>query len=144
MRRYVLAVLVCTVALGAAAAGKVYLEKGLQEGRPGMNRWNSQAPGATKPLPRPYPGAPPLVPHGVEGLAITREANSCLDCHLDGKELGDGHVATKVPPSHFTNPYTNETRTDTVAGMRYNCLQCHATQIDDARPPVGQKGNSIT
>lgn len=137
MKRPLLLALACAAALGAA--GKVRRENGLQEGRPGMNRWSEQAPGSTEPLPRPYPGAPPLVPHGVEGLSITRETNNCLDCHLDGSDLGGGHAATKVPPSHFANPYTKQTRAGAVAGMRHNCLQCHAPQAEGATPPVGQK-----
>lgn len=124
MKRSVIVVWACAVALGAAAAGKVRRDKGLQEGRPGMNRWNDRTPGSTKPLPRPYPGAPPLVPHGIAGLAITRETNSCLDCHRDGTDLGDGHTATKVPPSHLS--------------LRHNCLQCHAPQAVGATPPIGQ------
>ena len=139
MKRSIIVVLACSLALGAAAAGKVFRGKGLQQGRPGMNRWSGRAPGSAKPLPRPYPGAPPLVPHGVEGLAITREANGCLDCHLDGTDLGGGHVATKAPPSHFTNPLTKETPAGAVAGMRYNCLQCHAPQAEGATPPIRQK-----
>lgn len=137
MRRLVAVVLACAALVGAAA-GKVRREKGLQQGRPGPNRWNAREPGATRPLPRPYPGAPPLVPHGIEGFSITREANTCLGCHLEGADLGEGHAATKVPASHFTNPRTKETRTGAVVGMRYNCLQCHAPQADDAVPPVPQ------
>ncbi|MBI5594802.1 MAG: nitrate reductase cytochrome c-type subunit [Elusimicrobia bacterium] len=128
MKRPAIAVLCLACALGAAAAGKVVRQKGLQKGAPAMNEWPSAEPGTTKPLPRPYKGAPPLVPHGTEGLSITRESNSCLGCHLDGTDLGDGHAATKVPPSHFVNPFTKETKTDAVVGMRYQCLACHAPQ----------------
>ena len=120
MRTIILAV-VMTVVAGASAADK-------NTRRPGMNRWNDQAPGSTKPMPRPYPGAPPSVPHGVAGLAITREANACLDCHLEGSDMGDGHTATKIPPSHFVNPKTKKTAAGAVTGTRYQCLQCHATR----------------
>mgnify|MGYP001591037342 CR=1 FL=1 len=126
MKRLLLAVVVLSAAMGAAAAvKKTRRGKGLRKGRPGINRWSDREPGSTRPLPRPYPGAPPLVPHGVTGLSITRKTNNCLDCHLDGMDLGDGHTATKVPSSH--------------SRLRYQCLQCQAPQAEGAAPPVGQK-----
>ncbi len=121
MRTILLAAVVLSLAAGASAADK-------KKRRPGVNRWNDQAPGSTKPLPRPYPGAPAIVPHAVEDRAITRDANACLDCHLEGADMGDGHTATKVPPSHFVNPKTKEISTGAVTGTRYQCLQCHATR----------------
>jgi len=120
MRTILLAAVVLAAAAGASAADKKALRPA-KANRPGMNRWNDQAPGSTTPLPRPYPGAPPSVPHGIAGLAITRDANSCLDCHLEGSDMGDGHAATKVPPSHLDAKAA-------LIGKRYQCLQCHATR----------------
>jgi cytochrome c-type protein NapB len=126
-------------ALGiAAAAGKVFAGKGLQTGAPAMNRYNDQTPESTLPLPRPFAGAPPLIPHTVEGLGVTRATNDCLACHLEGTEIVEGHRATKVPPSHFTNPYKKETKDGEVVGTRYNCLQCHAPQTLGSESPVPQ------
>lgn len=139
MKRLIYAILICSAALAAAAAGKVRRDKGLQQGQPGVNQWSEQAPGSTKPLPRPYPGAPPSIPHGIEGLTITREDNSCLSCHLEGTEVAEGHAATKVPPSHFVNPRTKEKTTGAVVGTRYQCLQCHAPQAEGAVPPIAQR-----
>lgn len=139
MKRLAPVLCVLFAALGAAAAGKVYSEKGLWTGRPGWHPYTTDEPGSTKPLPRPYPGAPPLIPHSIEGLTTARGENSCLNCHLEGMEVAEGHKATKIPPSHFVNPFTGEKRTDTVVGMRYNCRQCHAPQAPGAVPPVPQK-----
>lgn len=139
MKRILTAVAFSACALAAAAAGKVFSGKGLQTGKPGMNTYTDQSPGSTAPLPRPYPGAPPLIPHSVEGLSITRAANDCLGCHLEGVEAAEGHKATKVPASHFTNPFTKEERTDRSLGMRYNCRQCHALRALGAEPPVPQR-----
>lgn len=117
----------CTAAVGA----KAFKARGLLTGAPGMNAAPTADPGTTKPLARPYPGAPPLIPHGIVGLSITRANNDCLGCHLDGAEVAEGHSATKMPASH---------RDDSggVKGIRYQCRQCHVPQDTAARPPVAQ------
>lgn len=97
-------------------------------GQPGMNTYPTSAPGQTKKLERPYNGAPPLIPHSVEGLGITRSSNDCLSCHSEGIEVEKGHIATKVPPSHYVNEYTGEQTKEQVIGLRYNCIQCHVPQ----------------
>lgn len=139
MKRLALTCFALAAALAAAAAGKAFLGKGLQTGAPGMNVYTDQPPGSTSPLPRPYTGAPPLIPHSIDGMSVTRAANDCLTCHLDGGEVGDGHTAAKVPASHYTNPYKRETKSGEVTGTRYNCLQCHAPQAVGAVPPVPQR-----
>lgn len=119
-------VLAAVAADGPGAAGLV-------TGEPGMNVYPSGGPGQTTPLPRPYGIAPPLVPHDVSGLEVSRKANDCLDCHLEGMELDEGHVATRVPASHRENPRTRERAADGVVGTRYDCLQCHVPQGVGAR-----------
>jgi len=101
---------------------------GLATGKPGMNTYTTAEPGETTVLERPYEIAPPLVPHSVADLVIDRATNECLDCHMDGDELDEGHVATKVPSSHFVNEYSGFKSTGNVAGNRYYCLQCHVPQ----------------
>ena len=54
---------------------------------------------------RAYDGAPPTVPHPIEGLHAPA---ACLACHGSGLRVGD-RVASKVSHPHFTN-----------------CVQCHA------------------
>ncbi len=100
----------------------------LATGQPGMNTYPAGPPGETTALERPFKDAPPLVPHSVEGFDIGRSANDCLECHLGGEDLGGGHVATEVPPSHFVNEYSGGQKAGQVTGMRYNCLQCHVPQ----------------
>jgi cytochrome c-type protein NapB len=112
---------------------------GLATGEPGMNLYPAGDPGETAVLNRPYETAPPLVPHSIEGLTINRTANDCLDCHLEGGELDDGHVATKVPPSHLVNEYTGAEAESGVIGTRYLCLQCHVPQAE-AEFPVNKGG----
>lgn len=117
---------------------KVFHGSGLAIGQPGMNTYPTSPPGETTKLERPYVSAPPLVPHSVVEFNIGRSANDCLNCHLEGMELEEGHTATKVPRSHYVNEYTGERRKDQVTGMRYNCLQCHLPQAAE-EPPVSQK-----
>jgi nitrate reductase cytochrome c-type subunit len=104
-------------------------------GQPGMNTYPNSPPGETKKLERPYKGAPPLIPHSLEGFQITRSSNDCLGCHSEGIEVEKGHIATKVPPSHYINEYTGEQKKEQVIGMRYNCIQCHVPQSQQ-EPPV--------
>jgi nitrate reductase cytochrome c-type subunit len=122
--------LVCLGILLASGAlsQELHQMSGLASGQPGMNTYPQNPPGETTKLPRPYTGAPPLVPHSVVEFEIGKFANDCLDCHLDGVEIEEGHVATKVPSSHFVNEYTGERKDGQVIGTRYNCLQCHVPQ----------------
>jgi nitrate reductase cytochrome c-type subunit len=94
----------------------------LATGSPGMNRWIEVEPGESSVLPRAYELAPPLVPHSVKDFTINIEQNDCLDCHAEGIEIDVGHIATKIPDTHYED--------GEISGMRYNCLQCHVPQAD--------------
>ncbi len=113
---------------------KVYQERGLATGKPGINRFSENPPGETTVLDRPYDGAPPMVPHDINGLAINGLENECLDCHMEGLELDEGHTATKIPASHYINEYTKEQKKDQVLGIRYNCFLCHVPQSEEEPP----------
>ncbi len=109
----------------------VLLGNGEAISQPGMNTYPTNPPGQAKKLERPYQGAPPLIPHSVEGLGITRSGNDCLACHSEGIEIEKGHIATKVPPSHYVNEYTGQQMKEQVIGVRYNCIQCHVPQSEE-------------
>lgn len=115
------------VELAPARLGDTYAHQPLATGEPGMNTFTAPGAGSSTKLDRTYPGAPPQVPHAVDGLAITKDSNTCVSCHTTGVQLGEGHVATKIPESHYTNLQTGERQTILV-GRRYNCLQCHVPQ----------------
>lgn len=108
----------------------IYEEKGLVKGKPGMNRYTEVEAGESSLLEKPYFIAPNLIPHSIVDFSITKESNDCLDCHLEGEELDEGHIATKVPDSHFLNEFKNEQEEENVTGVRYNCLQCHVLQAE--------------
>jgi len=96
-------------------------------------------PGEKPVLPRAFPGAPPMVPHGIQGfLPITRAENACLACHGEAKAKKAGEP-TPLPPSH----YTDFTRRPPAAGKemsgaRWVCTSCHVQQTD-AKPIVGNR-----
>lgn len=136
--RRTLAVLATLALCACAGAGsRVFSGSGLYTGAAGVNEYPEAGPGETAPLARMYQGAPPMIPHSVSDFAITRGQNDCLSCHADGGELGEGHIATKIPASHYKNDHTGERAAESVLGIRYNCLQCHAPQSAE-NPPVGQ------
>ncbi|MGD8308506.1 MAG: nitrate reductase cytochrome c-type subunit [Chromatiales bacterium] len=101
--------------------------------------YNDVSPRRSEALPRAYPGAPPQIPHEVEGwLPIRAGANECLDCHDApddwGKELRRGE-ASPMPESHYTDRSGKLTK-EHVAGARYVCTQCHTPQAENVKPLV--------
>lgn len=87
-----------------------------------------EAPGNNKALPRSYDGAPPLIPHSLDGVVpITREENLCLLCHASGGT--DPADPPQVPRSHLIDwRAAPGTVRDKVAGARYACTACHVAQ----------------
>ncbi len=101
--------------------------------------YDAPPPGAPVTAPaRYFPGAPPVIPHSIAGLApITGHSNACLGCHdkpdLIGKKT-EG-VPTAMTTSHYSDPWTKDKPDRTVSGAHYNCNLCHAPQ-SDAKPLV--------
>lgn len=127
----ILLLLTASILLTCSSVSRVVFEgDGLVTGKPGMNSYTEEEPGETALLERVYENAPPSVPHSIADFIIDRTTNDCLECHLEGEEFDEDHIATKVPPSHFTNEYREESSEGEVTGIRYNCLQCHVTQAD--------------
>lgn len=127
---------VAALALGACGGTDdpaSYVVQTLATGEVGANEYSTAAPGTSEILPREYPGAPPIIPHSLDGLTIDRDTNACLTCHVAGVSFGTGHTATKVPESHYLDQMDG-TRTDAVQDLRYNCLLCHLPQSPEAFP----------
>lgn len=70
------------------------------------------------------------MPHGVIDLA----PGDCVDCHMAGYKAGEGHVAAKIPRSHYLNNFTGEKTGEQPIGIRTNCLQCHVVQTASTPP----------
>lgn len=85
-------------------------------------------PGENARLPKSYAGAPPLVPHTLDGLLpITRGDNLCVTCHATGST--DPADPPQVPISHRTDLRAAPTVVrDSVAGARWVCTTCHVPQ----------------
>ncbi|MGA7181662.1 MAG: nitrate reductase cytochrome c-type subunit [Thiobacillaceae bacterium] len=96
---------------------------------PPVFAYSDKAPNKSGVLPRAYPGAPPQIPHSIDGFVpIKADENSCLDCHdkpaLMGKKIKG--MATAMPASHYTNVDGKWQRNNN----RYVCTQCHVPQAN--------------
>ena len=95
----------------------------------------SVAPAFTNPykdvgnIPVTFPNQPPLVPHSIRGLQVTKNANQCLGCH-----------SPDVAPSHFLT--RDGQKTEGTSPRRYFCLQCHVQQTD-VNPIIQNKFETI-
>lgn len=79
------------------------------------------------PLPRDFLDQPPLIPHKVQGYAITKNFNKCMDCHSWSRYREAG--ATKVSRTHFSDRATGAELAN-ISPSRYFCTQCHVPQYD--------------
>lgn len=92
------------------------------------------------PMPRYFPGAPPMIPHAIAAYEnITAAQNQCLGCHKQPDRMGQEVAAgmpTPMPASHYTDlRNAPDTVTKEVDGSRYKCMLCHQAQAD-AKPLV--------
>jgi cytochrome c-type protein NapB len=97
---------------------------------PPVYRYPEAAPGESTKLPRSWDGAPPLVPHSLDGLIpIGREDNLCVSCHATGST--DPKDPPQIPKSHLTDYRRAPTVVrETVVGARWNCTACHVMQTN--------------
>ena len=98
--------------------------------------------GSGNTLPRAYPGAPPQIPHGIQGFTpITASNNTCVGCH-NNPAMWDQKVKgapTPMPKSHYIDMRNApENVTKQLIGARYVCTQCHVPQAG-VQPLVDNK-----
>ncbi|WP_439240583.1 nitrate reductase cytochrome c-type subunit [Lonepinella sp. BR2474] len=89
-------------------------------------------------IPVTFPHQPPLVPHSIRGLQVTKNANQCLACHAP--EVSPTTGAPRVPESHFKDRDGNPT--GETSPRRYFCLQCHVQQAE-VDPIIQNKFDTI-
>lgn len=143
MKTLVLTYVLLTLSLQAGAA-----DKGLTEEQMGLSRtsvnvdpdpaifeYRQADPSTSGVLPRAFSGAPPQVPHNLDGLIpITRDSNTCVSCHQQPDQVGKKKVKgepTPLPATHYTDVKNNALHMG-----RYNCTQCHTPQAN-VNPLVG-------
>ncbi len=81
---------------------------------------------------------PPLVPHSIRTLQVSKNVNQCLGCH--SPEASPTTGATQIPESHFLD--RDGKRTEGSSPRRYFCLQCHVQQTD-VNPIIQNKFDDI-
>ena len=77
--------------------------------------------------------APPVVPHSVTGMQVSKNTNRCLECH--SPDMADFTGATPPSKTHFYS--RSDELSQEVSPRRYFCLQCHVPQTD-AKPITEQ------
>ncbi|QFR49740.1 nitrate reductase [Sulfurimonas lithotrophica] len=125
----------------------LYSEKAETQGD--KTNYSEAACGSGYKINRAFQDAPPMIPHGTEGmLPIKIGNNQCTGCHEPAVAVSMG--ATPIPRSHYTNfrpthhisadgedfsksvdNMKNEVSIkteDRLQGARFNCSQCHAPQ----------------
>ena len=86
-----------------------------------------------------YVNQPPLIPHSVAGMQVTKNVNQCLACHSPENSRVTG--APRISPTHFIN--RDGVLQANLAARRYFCLQCHIPQTN-AKPIVQNDFKPVT
>lgn len=98
---------------------------------PDVFQYPTTNPSAAVALPRAYNGAPPMVPHKIDGfLPVTSKKNMCLTCHNEPDMIGKAKSKgdpTPMPASHYSKADNGSL---TFSDTRYVCVQCHTPQAD--------------
>ncbi|WGE33452.1 nitrate reductase cytochrome c-type subunit [Actinobacillus genomosp. 1] len=134
MRKYLALILTAITGFAVAETQNLSLDK-LPE---------NVAPAYTNPhkdvgnIPTTFPHQPPLVPHSIRGLQVTKNTNQCLGCHAP--EVSSTTGAPRVPKTHFMD--RDGKLTEGTSPRRYFCLQCHVQQTD-VNPIIQNKFETI-
>ena len=68
--------------------------------------------------------AAPSIPHPIDGYLVTRQENSCLECHDSPSEIGKKRVKGLPPPAPASH-YGKLEGKPQVADAHFNCTSCH-------------------
>ena len=68
---------------------------------------------------------PPSIPHAIDGYLVTRQENSCLECHDRPREIGKKRAKGLSPPAPASHYDKLEGKPE-IAGAHFNCTSCHA------------------
>ena len=76
--------------------------------------------------PRNWPQQPPVIPHSIRGIQVTKNVNQCLGCHSRTATHISG--APMVSITHFTDRDGQDLAA--VSPRRYFCVKCHVPQAN--------------
>jgi cytochrome c-type protein NapB len=132
-----------TVALGVSLSAAAVQDVAIPDGdlgliktsvfdnpAPPLVKWSNKDPGtATRRAHRSYDTAPPMITHTTKGmLPITRDSNTCKDCHMQPDLIGQKttpEMPVPIPASHYVDVKKGELNM-----ARWNCDQCHREQAN--------------
>ena len=66
----------------------------------------------------------PSIPHPIDGYLVTRQENSCLECHDSPRDIGKKRVKGLPPPAPASH-YGKLEGKPQVDDAHFNCTSCH-------------------
>lgn len=69
-------------------------------------------------------GQAPPIPHPIDGYLVTKEENSCLECHDRPREIGKKRAKGLSAPAPATH-YSKLDGKPEIADAHFNCTSCH-------------------
>lgn len=67
----------------------------------------------------------PGIPHAIDGYLVTRQENSCLECHDLPRDIGKKRAKGLSPPAP-TSHYAKLEGKPEIAAAHFVCTSCHA------------------
>jgi nitrate reductase cytochrome c-type subunit len=65
------------------------------------------------------------IPHPIDGYLVTKEENSCLECHDRPRDIGKRQAKGQPLPAPATHYGKLEGKKPPVADAHFNCTSCH-------------------
>ena len=65
----------------------------------------------------------PRIPHAIDGYLVTRQENSCLECHDSPRDIGKKRKG--LPPPSPATHYGKLEGKPRIADAHFNCTSCH-------------------
>ena len=69
--------------------------------------------------------SPPSIPHSIDGYLVTRQENSCLECHDRPRDIGKPREKGLSPPAPKSH-YAKLEGKGEIGGKYYTCTSCHS------------------
>ena len=66
----------------------------------------------------------PAIPHPIDGYLVTKQENSCLECHDEPRQIGKKPAKGMPPPAPLSH-YDNSGAKPTIADAHFQCTACH-------------------